>query len=268
MTKRSPPKSQGPRLRPPASAKRRSSISAHTTALAEHEKKIADHTAIQTVTAIISGVLTLVTTVALIAIAYQQYKVSDRQVSLEYAKSSPQFYASVEYRSGLDEYGYAPSAVYVPIGLRLQLVRGDVKITGVSVYQEISIRRTDGFTASEGETCSVTFNDWFSMTPEKLEATANPQVNTLFPQLKFTAADGKPAFMSAGKTKLIVKYEDVFGKKHVDMVVADRVGASTTRDVEEYSVDQTAYLSKSNNQPFSLYRMSRGCERVLSKRND
>lgn len=129
-------------------------------ALEEHEKRIANHTAIQSWTAIISLAMSVITTIALIFIAYSQYRVSERQVALEYAKSAPQFYAQVEQRFGEGEYGIT-RGVRLPVSIALRLVHGDITLKDISVMQEIAIRRDDDLVSMGGEhPCTVTFADW------------------------------------------------------------------------------------------------------------
>lgn len=244
-------------------------LSEQTAALTEHERKIANHTAIQSWTAIISLGMSVITTAALIFIAFSQYRVSERQVALEYAKSAPQFYAQIQYRSATDDYG-ANTGVRLPVALELKVVHGDVTIKDISIVQEIAIRRDNDFRGLGAlHPCTVSFNHWFALTPDRLQGTVSADVNTLFPSLEFMAADQRPAFMDAGPTRIRVKYDDIFGREHIDLVTVSEIGqVNVSKDIEgpdRHELGTAYFAAPEGSQPFQLHHLSQGCRGILIK---
>ena len=238
-------------------------------ALEEHEKRIANHTAIQSWTAIISLAMSVITTIALIFIAYSQYQVSQRQVDLEYAKSAPQFYARINTRRGEAEWGLV-SGLELPTDLSLRLVHVDITIKSVSVIQEIHIRRTHDVRLTDTPiACAITFGSWFDLAPDKLEDQADQQAFKLLPSLSFTAADGRPAYLDKGPTRIFVKYDDLFGKEHVDVVTIPVFGeVQVAKDVDDSKAHEssTAYfLATEKRQPFNVFEVPSGCKNILTK---
>jgi len=216
----------------------------------------------------ISLAMTVVTTAALIFIAHSQYKVSERQVALDYAKSTPQFSARVISRHGEDS--GLPTGVEIPTGINLQQVHGDITIKSISVIQEISVRRTNDIRTPDTEvSCTITFQGWFDLAPDRLETQANSSVFQLLPSLSFIAADGRPAYLDRGATRIFVKYDDLFGQEHVDIVTVPVSGEVTVRkDVEGSAAFElgTAYLiSAEKRQPFNVFNIPPDCRGILTK---
>jgi hypothetical protein len=237
--------------------------------LEEHEKRIANHTAIQSWTAIISLAMSVITTIALIFIAYSQYQVSQRQVELEYAKSAPQFYASVSMRRGTADWGIS-TGLELPTDVSLRLVHGDITIKSISVVQEVHIRRTHDTRLTDTPiSCAITFGSWFQLGPDQLEDQADQEVFKFFPNLNFTAADGKPAYIDKGPTRIFVKYDDLFGKEHLDVVSIPVFGEPRiAKDVDDLSAleSPTAYfIAIEKRQPFNVFRVPSGCKGILTE---
>lgn len=158
----------------------------------------------------------------------------------------------------------------LPTDLSLRLVHGDITVKSIAVIQEIHIRRTNDIRLTDTPiACSITFDSWFNLAPDKLEAQADPQVFKLFPSLSFTAADGKPAYLDKGPTRLFVKYDDLFGKEHVDVVTIPVFGeakaAKDVKDSEAYELATAYFLASDKRQPFNVFEIPKPCKGILTK---
>lgn len=140
-------------------------VSRQTDALEQHEGLIARHTQIQSRTNIIVAILGAISSVALIYIGYQQYKVSDRQVeledrvvALEYAKVSPQFSVESDFfpteRSGAVTHQF-------PKNLQVRITRGEAALESVEVFQELELSLVSRVNGA----CRVRLINYFEQQP-------------------------------------------------------------------------------------------------------
>lgn len=113
--------------------------------LEQHEKKIAEHTSIQTRIAWLQLFFGVVTTGLLIYVALLQFEAADRQATiadqqskLEYAKVAPQFSAdSGTWRTATSE---AVENKF-PKDLSIRIQRGEASLERVNVVQELQLAR-------------------------------------------------------------------------------------------------------------------------------
>lgn len=195
-------------------------------ALDRHERLIARHTAIQSWTNILSLLVAVVTTIALGYIAYIQYKTSERQVALEYARSSNRYVASVIYKTAdgrlQDETTEAQPAV--PFEVRLERTRGDSTIRNLYIWQEIILSEGDqasghGLYAPAREKCRLLVTNWFlPQSGIERDIRINPLAEGAFAAIAFTGADGTRLRLSAGKTLIFIETFDVFGNEVSDVI--------------------------------------------------
>lgn len=187
--------------------------------LEQHEKQIAKHTRIQSWIALIQLLFGVVTTVFLVYVAFLQFEASERQVSLadrqvrlEYAKVAPQFSTKVEYFPlKLLPASEAP----FPRSVKIRILRGEVSLQDVRVVQELTVARLSPTHAA----CTIYLSNYFGPLPGNVtDFVANPL---------FEAVAADPAWhedkvnfrnfvvVSAGQTRVEIRYRDVFGEDKV-----------------------------------------------------
>lgn len=151
-----------------------SSLTRQSRVLEQHEKRVADHTALQSGTAILSLIVSVATTLVLIWVAYMQYKTADRQVKLEYAKVEPSFDLVVE----IEPTTYIQNSIVLfdmPKRVRVIASRGDAVVTSVQYSQDAGVyRRTDGKT---GERCQVEIASLLTGSGSAMDAAVAPMVS-------------------------------------------------------------------------------------------
>jgi hypothetical protein len=193
-------------------------ISRQTDAIEKHEKIISDHAKIQSFTNILTLVFSVVTTAALIYIAYQQYNVSqwqtelaERQTSLEYAKVAPQFLVVMEtfptVTSGAIENK-------VPQSLIVRVKRGEGVIQRIQVYQDFLV---SGIFRKQSEivhaNCQIRSNNYFRVAEDLSKADASPSINKIAidPVFHYPDIGGDFFLIKPQGTYAVIEYEDVFG---------------------------------------------------------
>jgi hypothetical protein len=180
------------------------SLNRQSKILDKHEKTIAKHTAIQTAISWLSLVMGIVTTSALIGIAYFQFRAQERQVELEYAKVSPSFLVEISAYRLQDE-------VKFPTALKVRLLRGEARVKAIHVHQDLIIAAIiDG--RDEHLNCIARIDNYFSVDPNSLATSTHATVTSVArdPYRRF----GKEHFMTVrpGATWVEIEFDDLFGK--------------------------------------------------------
>lgn len=189
-------------------------------ALDRHELLIARHTAIQSWTNVLSLLVTVITTIALGYIAVIQYRTSERQVALEYARSANRYAASVDYltEDGRPQTEDTLGQPAIPHDLKVRRTIGDSTIQNIFVWQEIVLSTErdvspHGLFRPSGKECRIVVTNWFlprSGIDEDLRL--NPRAKAAFSSIDFAAPNGEKWVMSAGPTYVFISSADVFGK--------------------------------------------------------
>lgn len=204
---------RGPKFRSTRSALRH-----QANALDRHEKKIADHTGIQSWTAILSLIFGVITTAALILITYQQYKIADRQASiserqveLEYAKIAPQFSVNVEPSAGVSADEYESR---LPYGLSIKMDSGQAGRVSVRVFQDIRVAVIeDG--RSEHLNCTIRTDNYFNAKLGSLNVMPHAKVASIVRDQSALYGRNDTQFMSLsrGPTWVEISFSDIFSKR-------------------------------------------------------
>lgn len=187
-----------------------SALSRQSRVLESHEKRVADHTALQSKTAILSLVVSVATTLVLIWVAYMQYRTADRQVRLEYAKVEPSFSLNVESRESA--YLFNDVVIFdLPTRVRVIASRGDAVVTKVELTQDAGAYRKNG--QSSGTRCALAIDRLFTSNSSGMEAALNPLLlrRVSGPYLR----GPKPNYTTIHPEALWVTltYNDIFGQE-------------------------------------------------------
>jgi hypothetical protein len=210
---------RGPGFKKSALLALRSSITRQSQVLERHEKRVADHTVIQTYTGIINLAVSAITTIVLIYVAYQQYRVSaiqanvaDREVKLQYAQAEPYFTFQVDkIFSAIDIYAERP---WMPRKVTTNLSRGLANIKNVQLIQDINVFIIDEQRRNDHYNCLIRVRNYWE--PENLGAI---QTSNIFAQKvmsnPYRRMRNNRYFIGTEpkNTWAIVKFNDVFGEE-------------------------------------------------------
>jgi hypothetical protein len=180
--------------------------------LNKHEDRLAQYSAIQTSTSVITLIFSVITTGLLIYIAYIQYRSTERQTTLEYAKISPQFVANIitaNSKITQSVNNKLPTEVYV------KLSRGDAVVTSLQVTQDFRVSHivmTDGKNIDSRNTCIVRSDNYFSVNLGQLKALATESFRPLINDPIFVYPKETDFYIVAPvQTWVKIEYTDVFG---------------------------------------------------------
>ncbi|MNH96435.1 hypothetical protein D3C73_491020 [compost metagenome] len=183
-------------------------LKAQSDALTQHEATIARHTKLQTYVAIL-------TTAILATITYFQYKAGEREVALEYAKTSNQYSVSMTY---IDGYGdIVPGASFgtlIPATLKIRRESGLGTIGEIRTYQAFKLG-----TPSYNSKCEVWIPHPFRQV-ENGSLELKPQEDFLdLAKLKtIKGPSGKTAQVLSTNTVVVIEFRDIFGKTRRDIL--------------------------------------------------
>lgn len=187
-----------------------SALNRQSRVLESHEERVANHTALQSKTAILSLIVSVATTLVLIWVAYMQYRTADRQVRLEYAKVEPSFSLTVESREAA--YLFNDVVIFgLPTRVRVIASRGDAVVTNVELTQDAGAYRRNE--RSAGARCSLAIDRLFTSNSSGMEAILNP---LLMRRVSGSYLRGpKPNFTTVYPEALwvTVTYSDIFGEE-------------------------------------------------------
>lgn len=206
-------------------------------ALNRHEAEIARHTAIQSWTNIISVVIATVTTVALIAIAVEQYRTSKRQVDLEYARSANRYEFIVDtypIEGSLGFYGLAS-------GFHIQEKSGS-QILSIYVGQMATVSYDRD---SPTPSCTILIHPWFQRKSRETFILRDDVKNIVTSGAVFDPR-GERISIRPSVVSVYIKYIDVFGKVAIDYIEIEGDSISIRRAVS----DDYSYLTGRTNAEF------------------
>lgn len=205
---------RGKRAGKPAGAARyESSLARQARVLEAHEKRVADHTALQSSTAIVGLIVSILTTVVLIWVAYQQYRTADRQVRLEYAKVEPSFTVSVEVAPNTTYVNNAVAVFDLPRRVRVIASRGDAVVEKVEFEQDVG-----GYVSNlrdvvtNRDRCNLTVENLFSSTNGGLEAVLSPEFSRKISGSSFRGPLSRYIGLHMDALWVEITYRDVFNE--------------------------------------------------------
>jgi hypothetical protein len=181
----------------------------HTDTLDRHERKIADHTAIQTWVAIVNTLVSLLTAGVLAYVAYLQFKTSNRQVELEYAKIAPQWSVTVK-REAPDSSVYTKGWDAYPAAIDIKLKRGEARITHVGVLQDLEVSTV--IDQRVVNTCDVRIGNYIVFRSDSLSGAPHPKVRQIINE-PYRRVGLTTLLIDPGPTWVRIEFEDIFGKK-------------------------------------------------------
>jgi hypothetical protein len=182
--------------------------------LEKHEKRSADHNAIQTYVAILSLIMSFFTTFALGYISYIQYKSSERQVILEYAKVEPHFLVTSVGKNQTTYYGNKLS--YFPNKLKISIQSGDAQIESVDIKKDMYIRIIDK--NNKHHICIIRVDNYFSDMQSEDPFSANQLITKIQSSFKPDLPNGDFVLISPSNTWINIKFLDLFGKERTTLL--------------------------------------------------
>lgn len=196
-----------------------SALNRQTQALESHEAKIAAHTALQSYIAIVTTIVSFVTTLALGYISYLQYKTSSRQVELDYAKIAPQweFTTETRYPRGGNDITFSGPWDHYPIAANVSLQRGEAKVNKIQIFQDMQVSRATKLNKKFGvDICIARFENYFVWNGNGLKLSTNPKALQIadVPSWDVPAKGDRidTIRFSPKDTWAKVQFTDIFGK--------------------------------------------------------
>lgn len=178
--------------------------------LSTYERSNIRHLTNQSRMAIVSLVLTATTTLALIYIAYLQYKTADSQVRLEYAKVAPIFFVRTSFFSTKRSVSVINE---FPRSVEVKITRGDAKLSSISMAEDMRVTVSTGSGAlNNAYTCIVRSEDYFMIRGDNSGADAQDTYTKVASHPIFSYPDKGTIFIiSPIKTWVKLEYIDIFG---------------------------------------------------------
>lgn len=214
----------------------------------KHEKSIARHTAIQSWIGAVQLIVGASTTAALLYVTQQQYRASERQVLLEYAKVAPQFAANItSFPTDLS----AAVPTSFPRDLSVRISRGEASITDVTPIQEVEVSR---LRKGGHAVCAVRISNYFD--------SKSGNITDFSAKLLFGNIARDPAkFQDAGMADFLIvrpqnslvtiTFDDIFGEKRIKRYVGDNgtlselpagdFSKSTVYETVDASIDKRSF---------------------------
>lgn len=230
-------------------------LRSQTAALEKYEKKVADHTAIQTYVAIINTIVSLSTAAVLAYVAFLQYSESKRQVALDYAKVAPQWLVEMkhQYPTGDANTRYTGGWESMPSALTVRLERGEARVISVSVQQDLQVA---AIVAGRVSICIARVSNYFTMEPGGVTASLHPLAKVFIadPRQQFgppTRPYGirRDSFsIEPEATWVTIVFEDIFGTERSVLLGGrgERLALMPNNKIEDdavFEVIETSFLS-------------------------
>lgn len=221
----------------------------HSQAIEAYEKKVAEHTALQTWTAWISLFVSVVTTGALIWLGWLQSQAADRQVALAYAIAAPNFDLEVD-RESIVMPGRTPFASF-PTAFEVLNAGAEVRVEDLVIDHYVDVQRS----WTDEPVCTLRIRNWFRQDSE-LSGTGPNSSQVVF------VGDPNVDFVSR-EVVVQVEYLDVFGDPKSQTLREGRPAEPST--VARAIVDAEIYTSDQSGSTF-ISAPAGSCDGVLDTR--
>lgn len=162
--------------------------------------------------------------IALAIVTFKQFEVSDRQVKLEYAKSSPKF--EITAKTFRQITGDATSDNEFPSKVEVRLKSGEAIIKNIKVTQDFRAFAIKGNNFEPS--CEFRINDYMPWSTSASIVATNRSTFSFINE--FGPLNNHGILMYPLKTWVKITYEDVFGKDGVTLLSFTPIGAANPED--------------------------------------